>query len=176
MFRINKNIKIFFNFFLGPLLGAWLFYSLYQQIKNQPHLEESIALIKNMPFSSEAWKFWAVIFMAFANWGLEAKKWQLMMHDLQPMKYITAFKSVLSGVTFSLNTPNRIGEYGGRILYVAEGKRLKAISLSIAGSMCHFFASKPQLAKAIKITAQNFQASLLKGIFFIKVIDSSKCG
>jgi len=136
MFRNSKNIKIFFNYFLGPLLGAWLFYSLYQQIKNQPHLDESIALIKNMPFGREAWKFWAVIFMAFANWGLEAKKWQLMMHDLQPMKYITAFKSVLSGVTFSLNTPNRIGEYAGRILYVAEGKRLKAISLSIAGSMC----------------------------------------
>ena len=136
MLHINKNIKIFFNYFLGPLLGAWLFYSLYQQIKNQPHLDESIALIKNMPFGKDAWKFWSVIIMAFANWGLEAKKWQLMMYDLQPMKYLTAFKSVLSGVTFSLNTPNRIGEYGGRILYVNEGKRLKAISLSIAGSMC----------------------------------------
>lgn len=50
-------------------------------------------------------------------------------------KFFTAFKAVLSGVTFSLNTPNRIGEYGGRILYVEDGKRIKAISLCIAGSM-----------------------------------------
>ena len=35
--------------------------------------------------------------------------------------FFTAYKSVLSGVTLSLNTPNRIGEYGGRILYVKEG-------------------------------------------------------
>ena len=134
--RINKSIKIFFNFFLGPLLGIWLFYSLYQQIKVQPHLQESIILIKNMPLGKKAWMFWSVILLSFVNWGLEAKKWQLMMYDLQPIKYWIAFKAVLSGVTFSLNTPNRIGEYGGRILYVTSGNRLKAISLSIAGSIC----------------------------------------
>jgi hypothetical protein len=32
-------------------------------------------------------------------------------------------------------TPNRIGEYGGRIMYVAEEHRLKAISLTILGSI-----------------------------------------
>ncbi len=51
------------------------------------------------------------------------------------MTFITAFKSVLTGVSLSLNTPNRIGEYGGRILYIQEGLRIKAISLSIAGSI-----------------------------------------
>jgi hypothetical protein len=32
-------------------------------------------------------------------------------------------------------TPNRIGEYGGRILYVEEPSRIKAISLSLVGSI-----------------------------------------
>ncbi|MEP7143864.1 MAG: lysylphosphatidylglycerol synthase domain-containing protein, partial [Ferruginibacter sp.] len=32
-------------------------------------------------------------------------------------------------------TPNRIGEYGGRILYVEKEHRIKAISLSLVGSM-----------------------------------------
>ncbi len=57
------------------------------------------------------------------------------MMTLQPVSFLTAYKSVLCGVTVSLNTPNRIGEYGGRIIYVEEGNRLKAVSLSIAGSM-----------------------------------------
>jgi len=57
------------------------------------------------------------------------------MKGLQPINYVIAFKAVLSGVALSLNTPNRIAEYGGRILYVKEGNRIKAISLSIAGSM-----------------------------------------
>jgi hypothetical protein len=32
-------------------------------------------------------------------------------------------------------TPNRIGEYGGRILYLKEENRIKAISLTVAGSI-----------------------------------------
>ena len=121
---------------LGPLLGVWLFYSLYKQVKAQPHLYDSLALIKQAPFGEQAWKFWLVIILAFVNWGLEARKWQVLMKTLQPLNYFVALKGVLSGVALSLNTPNRIGEYGGRVLYVKEGNRLKSVSLSIAGSIC----------------------------------------
>jgi hypothetical protein len=135
MIHTNKNIKIFLKYIIAPVLCAWLFYSLYQQIKSQPHLHQSIALIKEAPFGPQAWKFWLVIFLALVNWGLEARKWQLLLLPLQKMSFLRAYKSVLSGVTLSLNTPNRMGEYGGRILYVKDGSRIKAISLSIAGSI-----------------------------------------
>ena len=132
---MNKSIKILLKWIVGPLLAVWLFYSLYQQVKNQPDIDASIALIKAMPFGAVAWKFWLVISFVFVNWGLEARKWQLLMQAVQPMSFFTAFKSVLCGVTLSLNTPNRVGEYGGRILFVKEGNRIKAITLSIAGSI-----------------------------------------
>ncbi|HNU88045.1 MAG TPA: lysylphosphatidylglycerol synthase domain-containing protein [Ferruginibacter sp.] len=132
---MNKSIKILLKWIVGPLLAAWLFWSLYQQVKNQPDIDASIALIKTIPFGSSAWKFWMVIAFVFVNWGLEARKWQLLVKAIQPMSFFTAFKSVLCGVTLSLNTPNRVGEYGGRILFVNEGNRIKAITLSIAGSI-----------------------------------------
>jgi len=132
---LNKSIKILLKWVVGPLLAVWLFYSLYQQVKNQPDIDASVALIKAMPVGPMAWKFWLVISFVFVNWGLEARKWQLLMHAVQPMNFFTAFKSVLCGVTLSLNTPNRVGEYGGRILFVKEGNRIKAITLSIAGSI-----------------------------------------
>jgi hypothetical protein len=135
MIRTNKNIKIIFKYIIAPLLAAWLFYSLYQQIKSQPNLQQSIDLIKEAPFGAQAWKFWIVILLVFVNWGMEAKKWKLLIMPVQKISFFTAYKSVLSGVTLSLNTPNRIGEYGGRILYIKEGNRIKAISLSIAGSI-----------------------------------------
>ena len=135
MIRTNKNIKIIFKYIIVPLLGIWLFYSLYQQIKSQPNLHQSIDLIKEAPFGDMAWKFWLVIILALVNWGLEARKWQLLINPVQQMSFIRAYKSVLSGVALSLNTPNRMGEYGGRILYVKEGSRIKAIALSIAGSI-----------------------------------------
>src|SRR5690606_36486723 len=117
------------------LLGAWLFYSLYKQIQSQPDLHLSLALIKEAPFGTDAWKLWSVILMVFINWGIEARKWQILIQPVQKMRFITAFKSVITGVTLSINTPNSIGEYGGRILFVKDGNRIKAISLSIAGSI-----------------------------------------
>ena len=132
---LNKSIKIFIKWFLGPLLAIWLFYSLYMQVKGQPDLKHAWTMIKTIPFGEHAWKFWLVILLVFVNWGIEARKWQVLVGVLQPMNFITAFKSVLCGTTFSLNIPNRMGEYAGRVLFIEDGKRLKAVSLSIAGGI-----------------------------------------
>ena len=131
----NRKLKIIIRYVVGPLLGAWLFYSLYQQIRGQPHLRDSLVLMKDAPFGKSSWKFWLVIMLALVNWGIEARKWQVLLKPLQSIRFLRAYRSVLSGLALSLNTPNRMGEYGGRILYVKEGSRLKAISLSIAGSI-----------------------------------------
>ena len=69
------------------------------------------------------------------NWGIEARKWQVLLKPLQKISLLRAFYSVLSGVAFAINTPNRMGEYGGRVLYMKEGNRIKAVSLSILGGL-----------------------------------------
>ncbi|MEO6328290.1 MAG: lysylphosphatidylglycerol synthase domain-containing protein [Ginsengibacter sp.] len=174
MFRLHKNIKILFNYVLGPLLGAWLFYSLYKQVKGQPHLQDSIELIKQAPFGEHAFKFWIVIILVFVNWGIEARKWQLVVKGLQHISYAIAFKSVLSGLTLSLNTPNRIGEYGGRILYINEGNRIKAISLSIAGSLSQLIITLSMGCGGLLflIYTKQFSAMPVMGLsfFWIKIL------
>lgn len=169
---MNKSIKILLKWFVGPLLATWLFYSLYQQVKDQPDIDNAIALIKAMPFGANAWKFWVVIMLVFVNWGIEARKWQLLMNAIQPMTFITAFKSVLCGVTFSLNTPNRIGEYGGRILFVKDGNRIKAIALSIAGGMAQLIITMVMGCLGLTYLLFTMDASeLLMGIsvFWIRI-------
>ena len=81
------------------------------------------------------WNFVIVVALMIINWAIEAFKWKLAIQKIQKINFITAFKAVLSGVSFSVSTPNRIGEYLGRILYMKEGNRIKAISLTILGSM-----------------------------------------
>jgi hypothetical protein len=174
MIRISKNIKIIFKYIIAPLLGAWLFYSLYKQINGQPNLNESIELIKKSPFGEQAWKFWLVIALVFVNWGFEAKKWQVLLKTIQPIKFFTAYKSVLTGVTLSLNMPNRIGEYGGRILYVKEGSRIKAISLSIAGSISQLIITLlvgcGGLVYLIYFQAENSTPVMGLSIFWLKTL------
>ena len=69
------------------------------------------------------------------NWGLEARKWQLLLRPLEQLSFTNAYKSVLAGCSITMLTPNRVGEYGGRILYVKEEHRLDAIPLTILGSI-----------------------------------------
>jgi hypothetical protein len=135
MIRLRKNIKILIKYIIAPVLGLWLFYSLYRQIQDQPDLHHSLQLIKSAPYGKDAFQFWAVVLLAFVNWGFESRKWQILLKPIQDVSFFTAYRAVLSGVTFSLNTPNRMGEYGGRMLYVSEGNKLRSISLSIAGSI-----------------------------------------
>ena len=129
---MNKNIKIFLNYFLGPLLFIVLSWSLYKQIINRPDLPQRWMQIK---LSWMNGYFWIVIFLMFVNWGLEARKWQLLLAPLEKFSFFKAFKSVLSGCSVTMLTPNRIGEYGGRIVYVQEEHRLGAIPLTILGSI-----------------------------------------
>jgi len=69
------------------------------------------------------------------NWSLEALKWKISIQSLQTISFTKAFRAVLSGVSFSVNTPNRIGEYLGRVLYIDEGNRMQAVALTIVCSM-----------------------------------------
>ncbi|MBC7421915.1 MAG: flippase-like domain-containing protein [Ferruginibacter sp.] len=129
---MNKNIKILLNYFLGPLLFIILSFSLYKQIINKPNLGIQWQQIKN---SYTDYKLWLVVFLMVVNWGIEAIKWQLLVNHVQRFSFTRAFKSVLSGCSITMLTPNRMGEYGGRILYVAASNRIKAISLTIVGSI-----------------------------------------
>ena len=133
--KINKSIKIFINYFLGPILFAWLSYSIYQQIKHQPDLENSWQMIRTSFGSAKVLLLGATFLLMIVNWGIEAFKWKMAIQKVQQVSYLTAFKAILSGTSFSVTTPNRVGEYLGRLLYMHEGNRLKAISLTIAGSM-----------------------------------------
>ena len=129
---MNKNIKILLNYFLGPALFLLLSWSLYNQVKNQPDLMPRWQQIKD---SWQQPKFWIVVVMMLLNWGIESRKWQVLVHHVQRFSFLSAFKSVLCGCSITMLTPNRVGEYGGRILNIDEGNRVKAISLTITGSI-----------------------------------------
>jgi len=78
---------------------------------------------------------WLAVVLMLLNYGIEARKWQLLISPLEKFSLFKAFKSVMAGCSITMLTPNRIGEYGGRILFVQQNHRLRAISLTILGSI-----------------------------------------
>ena len=139
--QVNKNIKIFINYFFGPLLFAWLAFSIYNHIRHQPQLEVSWRQIQGSFQSSKIVYLMAALLLIFVNWGIEAWKWKISVAGIRNIGFIQAFKAVLSGVTFSVSMPNRVGEYLGRVLYLPEGSRLKTISATLVGSFAQLLTT-----------------------------------
>lgn len=133
--KLSRNAKIFINYVLGPLLFLWLSYSLYIQIKRQDGLQQAWEQIKQTPASKVALYLVSVFVLMIINWLIEAVKWRLILKNVQQISLFKAFKAVLSGVSFSAITPNRVGEYAGRVLYLEEGNRLRSVSLTIVCSI-----------------------------------------
>src|SRR5206468_12492684 len=126
----NKNIKIFINYFLGPILFVWLAYSIYRQIRSQPQLEASWRQILAAFDSYKIIYLLTAILLMPLNWGIEAVKWKRSVQGVQPVSFFKSLRAVLAGVSFSVTMPNRVGEYLGRMLYLSEGSRLRAVSVT----------------------------------------------
>ncbi|MBL0884083.1 MAG: flippase-like domain-containing protein [Chitinophagaceae bacterium] len=132
---LNKQLKIFLNYFLGPILFIWLSFSIYQQIKAQENLQDSWMMIRSSFSGSRVLKLLIVFMLVFINYALEAIKWRMIQSSIQKISFWKAFKAVLSGHAVAFNSINRIGDTAGRVLFLDEGNRLKGIALSFVGSM-----------------------------------------
>ena len=67
------------------------------------------------------------------NWGLEAWKWHRLARHLEPVSFSRSFKAVLVGLTLGFATPNRLGDYAGRILELKSARRLDALGAVFLG-------------------------------------------
>ncbi len=91
-----------------------------------------------MKYAFSSKNTWPLVFLfalMIANWGIEAKKWQILVRPVEKLNLFRAFRAVLSGLSLSLFLPNGIGEYTGRIVYMQEGNRLRSVALTIVGSI-----------------------------------------
>ena len=131
--NLNKNTKIWLNSLIGIAISALLLYSIWLQIHKQlSHLHSD-------------WWQGETIFLVIAlllmpvNLSIEAFKWKLLAGSAQPLSAFQAWKSYLAGIALSLITPNRIGEYPGRLLYLKRKNTVRLISVSVLGVFAQFF-------------------------------------
>ena len=120
---------------VGPLVFILLGIFIYWQITRQHNWRSSLHEVLSGLTGSQQWKLWLVFALMFVNWGIEARKWQLALRPVGGLPFRNAYKAVFTGAAVASFTPNRMGEYLGRILYIREGHRTQAIALTIACSM-----------------------------------------
>jgi hypothetical protein len=82
-----------------------------------------------------------MIIFSSVNWFLEIKKWQLLISKIRQIDFHEALKQSLSSFAVSMITPNRLGEYGFKILFFEKKAFKKVIVLQSIQSFSQLFAT-----------------------------------
>ncbi|HZZ76361.1 MAG TPA: lysylphosphatidylglycerol synthase domain-containing protein, partial [Puia sp.] len=133
---LNKNIKLIVNYIAGPVIMFFLFYTVISQLHKQPNWKDSIHQMILAATGKEQWKLYCMFFLMVINWSLETAKWKIALMPIQTVSFFRALKAILAGTCIASFTPNRVGEYLGRMLFVDSGNKVVSVAPTILCSIC----------------------------------------
>jgi len=115
---------------------ALTFWFIYNRIFTTKNLDEIVSYFhKHLTSSDSIWMPVLALVLVFANWAIETAKWRYLILKIEDLSFWLAFKAVISGVTVSVFTPNRIGEYAGRVIYIKTADRIEATLITVISSV-----------------------------------------
>ncbi|MDD3860646.1 MAG: lysylphosphatidylglycerol synthase domain-containing protein [Bacteroidales bacterium] len=128
--RRKNSLSILIKFTIIAISWAFVINKLYNSI--------NILELQNY-FSNNSFKNFhlllLLLILMLLNWSLETKKWQYLISRIEKISFHKAFQAVWTGVTVGTATPNRIGEFGGRIIFLKTDNRKKAVVLTLFGDL-----------------------------------------
>jgi uncharacterized membrane protein YbhN (UPF0104 family) len=124
----NKTL----NTIIKLLIFCGLLLVLYKQIFRNENLQKVVAHFKNT-FDGEYGLLLLVFLLMFLNWSIETVKWKYLINKWHELSWLEAIEGILFGITFSMFTPNRVGEFGGRV-WALKTDRVTAIVSTLIGS------------------------------------------
>jgi len=136
---LKKSRKRYINFSIKILVVILLSYVIYEQVFAKENADEIWkSFTQNLTTQKIHWLLLTIFFIPI-NWAFETLKWQKLIKNFEQLSFWKCYKAILAGITFSLFTPNRIGEYGGRVLLVRPENNWKAVIATLVGSFSQMF-------------------------------------
>ena len=117
---LNQKTRYkYFSLIIKILIGLGALGFILVKLKHGFH--NNISSINNSGINY-GYIFMALTLMLF-NWGIETYKWNFLIKKIVELSFFKAFKIVITGITISLITPNRIGEIPGRVYLLNRKSR-----------------------------------------------------
>jgi hypothetical protein len=100
-------------------------------------IAQHAALFKDVVLSPDVYTLplLVVVLLLPVNIAMETFRWKTLVRHVQHINFLTALKGVLSGFTTALASPNRMGEFVGRVLFMPEQYRVAAGIVSGIGGI-----------------------------------------
>ena len=85
--------------------------------------------------------FYAVLALFFVGIYIESTRWKVLIASLEEVTTTKAIKAFFLGSFFGSFMPNRIGEFGGRLMVLKGQNQIKSIPINMAGGFIKFFVN-----------------------------------
>lgn len=130
--KLNKTYNFILRFII---IFSSYSYIAYQLIYNENY-KKTLHIFNAKHFQGfELFLFIFVILLMLLNWSIEAYKWRYLIRKIENISFAKALKAILAGLSVSTFTPNRVGEFLGRVFILQKANPWKAIFISILCSM-----------------------------------------
>jgi uncharacterized membrane protein YbhN (UPF0104 family) len=130
--KLNKIYDILLK--ISIIVIAYGF--IYKQIFYKEDLDKIICSFKSLFLSRFLIvQLLFIVFLMFINWGIEAWKWKFLIKKIEDVSFLKSIKAVLTGITVSTFTPNRIGEFFGRVFMLEKANRWQGTLITVIGSI-----------------------------------------
>ena len=123
------------GFLLKVGIVAFALFFLYQQLTSKSSVEQFDLDQILVKLQENYIVVTVVILMMFLNWFLESLKWRFLISKIEKVSIKRSIRAIFSGITVSAFTPNRVGEYGGRVFCLEKADRIKGVLITVIGSM-----------------------------------------
>lgn len=129
------------GFLIKLLIILLTFWFLYQKVFVDKNFNDlSKWFIDTLKNKSPLPLFWVIFLMLF-NWFVESLKWKYLISKLETVTVWLSFKAIFLGITVSIFTPNRVGEFGGRIFCLTKADRIKAVLSTMLGNLSQLLST-----------------------------------
>lgn len=132
---MKNKLKAQFPLLLKSLVVLLTFWFIYREINTPGSYVKWHSLVLTIRQNGGLLSFSLVLAMMLMNWAIEAFKWKYICHKIQYISYTTAVCSLLAGLNLAIFTPARIGEYGGRVMYLNPSNRAKGSVGMLVGAL-----------------------------------------
>ncbi|MFD0751063.1 hypothetical protein ACFQZS_12985 [Mucilaginibacter calamicampi] len=132
---MTATTKRFISYALkATILGLACYFIIHQYTNKGDNLKQFELLVSRIPQGHVITIMSVVVLLMVANWSLESLKWKYLTRNLAQITVWQAIEGVFCGLTWAVITPNRFGEYGGRVMYLPPRKRIHGVFAMAVGA------------------------------------------
>jgi uncharacterized membrane protein YbhN (UPF0104 family) len=133
---MKTKVRKTYNYIIRILIILATYGFIYNQVFRKRDLSSTFNSFQDIFSSSKAIGIVIVVgFLMLLNWGIESFKWRFLINKIERLSYGKAVIAVLTGIAVSSFTPNRVGDYFGRVFILEKGARIEGVLITILGSM-----------------------------------------